>query len=107
MTWPRRVIVRAAQIQGEREAEARLTALTDASIAAGLKLGQEYVDPQAKRVSGGPYYSLAPLSLHRETLERVARPWLHTPDAVRRRRETEEAAMWEKAMQAMGAGVRA
>ncbi|WP_019585220.1 hypothetical protein [Deinococcus apachensis] len=106
MSWPRRLIVRAAQIQGERDAEARLTALTDASIGAGLKFGREYIDPDAKKTQGGAYYSFAPLQRHQAALERQARPWLHTPEAIRQRREAEEDALWDQAAQVMG-GARA
>lgn len=99
---PLRLIIRAAQIAGERDAEARLTALTDASIGAGLKFGREYIDPDAKTNAGGPYYSFAPLTRHREALERQARPWQWTAEAIRQRREAEEDAMWSKALETLG-----
>lgn len=91
MTWPRRLILRAAQIGREREAQARLDRLADLKLAAGLKLGQEYVDPKAKgRKPDDPYYTLKPLEQIEAALDRAARPWVHTPEAVQARLDWEQ-----------------
>lgn len=93
MGWPRRLILRAAEIQTQREADARLTALTDLSIATGLKLGMEYVDPKnpsGSRKADEPYHTLEPLAKHKADLDRVARPWAHTPEAVQARLDWEQ-----------------
>ncbi|WP_291428506.1 hypothetical protein [Deinococcus sp.] len=105
MQMPPRLISRAAEIHAEREAEARLNALDDASTAAGLKLGQRYVDPknpsgQAKK--GDPYYSLDPFNAHLRTIEKRARPWLYTPAAIRTRRELEEERRWQQVEKTLG-----
>lgn len=105
MQMPPRLIGRAAEIHAEREAEARLAALDDASTAAGLKLGQKYVDPknpsgQAKK--GDPYYSLDPFNAHLREIERRARPWLYTPAAIRARRELEEERRWQQTEKTLG-----
>ena len=93
MRMPPAQIARAAEIQGERDAEARLLALQDISLASGLKLGQSYVDPKnpgGKPKAGEPFYSLQEFNRHVENVEKVARPWLHTPALRRARREAEE-----------------
>lgn len=105
MTLPARLIDRAAEIHMQREAEARLAALDDASTAAGLKLGQRYIDPknpsgQAKK--GDPYYSLEPFNTHLREIEKRARPWLYTPTAIRVRRELEEERRWQQAEKTLG-----
>lgn len=103
---PLRLIVRAAELQGERDAEARLIQLTDVSLASGLKLGQEYVDPDAKPSGSRAHYSLARLQEHRTDLERRAYPWLHTPAAIKTRRQQEEEVMWARFAEVAG-GARA
>lgn len=100
MQLPPRLIARAAQINGERDAEARLATLSDLAIGAGLKFGQKYVDPKnpsGKAKRGEAFYSLDPFNRHSAALERLARPWEHTPARVRARREAEE----ERRMQAL------
>ena len=90
--WPPALIYRAAEIERERDAGRRLTLLQDTALSTGLKLGQKYVDPKgsAERNPNEPYYSLQPLQDAQRDLERAAFPWLHTPVAVRERREAEE-----------------
>ncbi|WP_177182979.1 hypothetical protein [Deinococcus reticulitermitis] len=91
MTWPRRLILRAAEIGREREAQARLDRLTDLKLAAGLKLGEEYVDPKGKgRKPDDPYTTLKPLAQFEDALDRLARPWMHTPEAVQERLDWEQ-----------------
>lgn len=99
---PLRLIVRAAELQVERDAEARLIQLTDVSLASGLKLGQEYVDPDATPSSSRAHYSLAKLQEHQIKLEKRAYPWLHTPAAIKSRREREEDVLWAKFAEAAG-----
>ena len=58
-----------------------------------VNLGTRYVDP--KNPNGGrkydePYTSLDPYLKDTEQLERIARPWLFTDEAIIRRREQEE-----------------
>ncbi len=96
--WPPALIYRAAEIEQERDAARRLVELQDIAIGSGLKLGQKYVDPgkpAGDLDTSEPHYSLKPLSEHQEALERVARPWLHTQEAIIRRREEEEEAMFD------------
>ena len=102
LRWPYRKIMRAAQIDGQRDAERRLARLRDHSIADGMEQGRVYVDPKNPPAAGDAYYDLKPYLAHAELLERLARPWHYAPDAVRRRREREEDAMWDKAMKLMG-----
>lgn len=101
MRWPYRKIIRAAQIEGQRDAEARLARLRDISVADGMDQGRIYVDPKNPPEAGGAHYDLKPYLAHAEMLERAARPWYYTPQAVRERREREEDAMWEKTMQVL------
>ena len=99
--WPPALIYRALEIQREREAERRLLELHDTSLSTGLKLGQRYVDPSNRvRQGNEPYYTLEPLIKMQQQLERAARPWEFTPEAVKERREAEEDrdfdAMWSE-----------
>lgn len=100
MGWPRRLIMRAAEIAAERDAEARLMALDDLSLASGLKLGQTYIDPgAAPRKAGDAYTTNAPLLAHRAALERRARPWLHppeTPEVTAARLDAEQDAAYDR-----------
>lgn len=105
MQLPPRLIARAAQIQGERDAEARLATLSDLAIGAGLKFGQRYVDPKnpsGQTRKGEAYYSLDPFNRHSTALERLARPWEYTPARIRARREAEEERRWQEAEKALG-----
>jgi hypothetical protein len=69
--------MRAAEIEGQRTAEARLTALEDLATGAGMKFGQEYVDPKAKpRKHDEPYVSVAPYNKYMDGLRKQAYPWL-------------------------------
>ena len=104
MTWPRRLILRAAEIGREREAQARLDRLADLKLAAGLKLGQEYVDPKAKgRKPDDPYYTLKPLEGVEKALDRAARPWAYTPEAVAARLDWEQDRSFDRLFAAMQA----
>ncbi|MVN86909.1 hypothetical protein GO986_09040 [Deinococcus sp. HMF7620] len=106
MAMPLALIARAAGIQGERDAEARLLVLQDISLATGLKLGQSYVDPKnpgGRPKRGEAFYSLEKFNDHVEHVEKLARPWLHTPAARKARREAEE----ERRMDAFERALRA
>ena len=104
MTWPRRLILRAAEIQREREAQARLDRLADLKLAAGLKLGQEYVDPKGqRRKPDDPYYTLKPLESVEKALDRAARPWAYSPEAVAARLDWEQ----DRAFSALFGGLQA
>lgn len=105
MQLPPRLIARAAQINGERDAEARLATLSDLAIGAGLKFGQKYVDPKnpgGKARKGEAFYSLDPFNRHSAALERLARPWEYTKERIRARREAEEERRWREAENALG-----
>lgn len=106
MTWPRHLILRAAEIERERRAQVREEFVEDLGIADQMELGRRYVDPEAKKSSGGAYYDLAPYHAHMDALARLARPWEYTPEAARRRREAAEDRMFDAFQQAAG-GLRA
>jgi hypothetical protein len=106
MSLPLRLIVRAAEIARMKDAQSRLSAITDASLAAGLKLGQKYVDPAnptGSRKSGEPYYTLEPLRKHQDALDAIAHPWRHTLELRVARRIAEEEADFRALEAAMGA----
>lgn len=96
MTWPRRLILRAIEIERERQAAQREAFLTDVGMGDQMDLGRRYVDPKAKKDAGGAYYDLSPFNRHRDALARMARPWEYTPEAVQERREAAEDALWQK-----------
>lgn len=106
MRSPVRLIIQAAEIKRRTDAQQRLAVITDTSLAAGLKLGQKYVDPanpNGGRKPGEPYYTLDPLRKHQDALETVAYPWLHTLEARIARRIAEEEADFDRLSAAMGA----
>ncbi|NTX99309.1 hypothetical protein [Deinococcus sp. JMULE3] len=105
MAMPDRLIARAATIEGERDAERRLTQLRDLSLAAGLKLGQQLVDPKNPSGRPGPgeaYHTLKPFNDHVEQLDQIAHPWEHTREARIARREAEEARRFDRIASALG-----
>lgn len=105
MAMPDRLIARAAMIEGERDAERRLSQLRDLSLAAGLKLGQQLIDPKNPSGRPGPgeaYHTLKPFNEQVEKLEQIARPWEHTREARIARREAEEARRFDRIANALG-----
>lgn len=96
---------RAAEAEHKRRARERLEFVDDTAQAAGLKLGQAYVDPKkpgGERKPDEPYYSLKPLQEYREQFEKIAFPQFHTLAARIARREAEEEAMYARLESAMG-----
>ena len=101
-----RMLIRALDVERKRRARARLEYLDDTSFAAGMKFGQEYVDPKnpnGDRKSDDPYYSLKRFQDYRDRLEDVT---LTEHDRLARRiarREEEEERDFAKLEAAMGA----
>ena len=93
---PLRLIHRAAEIERERQAAARLTTLQDAVIGTGLAQGKEYVDPgnRGDVDTSKPHYTFRPLQRHQDALDRLARPWAFTEADITARREAQEDAMF-------------
>ena|GEM_PF-3494158 len=105
-TWPPRLIYAAVSIQQQQEAARRVTALHDAALAAGLKLGRKWVDPTKARDdvdTSQPHYSIQPFLNHVQALERVAEPWRYTPGTLTQEREREEEAMFDRMFSAIRA----
>lgn len=101
---PYRLIVRAAEIEGQRDAGQRLNTLRDAAIGAGLKLGQKWVP--GKKETPDPnagHFDLTPLLEHQEQLDRLAAPWNHTPEAVERRKDAAQDAAFRQAFKSLQA----
>lgn len=106
-TLPPALLRAAIRIEEQRQYEARLDAVTDASIAAGLKLGMRYVDPKAKgRNPDEPYHSLDEFHQHRAFLEAHARPWtvrVETPEEREERLDREQDEAFRRAFGVMQA----
>lgn len=99
---PQRLLLRAAEIAGERDAAQRLARVQDGRIADGMKLGRTWVPGRKeKNDPDAGHWDLAPLLKHEEQLDRLARPWAHTPEAVERRLDAEQDAAFYRLFQAM------
>lgn len=88
---PPALLERALQIRREERAADRLRALDDTSIASGLTLGREHIDPNNRGgpKPGEPYVTHDGLKKHREMIDREARPWAYTEEALWQREEDE------------------
>ena len=104
MTWPYRLILRAAEIEEQREAERQHARLTLSAIADGMDQGRDYVpgknDPPADANSA--HYDPTPYRRTAEALLRRARPWEYTLDKLIARRMAEEEAEFDKFEQDIG-----
>ncbi|GGI75332.1 hypothetical protein [Deinococcus wulumuqiensis] len=99
---PYRLLLRAAEIAGEREAALRLARVQDGRIADGMKLGRQWVPGRKEKADpDAGHWDLGPLLRHEEQLDRLARPWAHTPEAIERRLDAEQDAAFHKLFQAM------
>lgn len=90
--WPTELITAAIDAARQREAERRLDAVEDLSMAAGLKLGSEYIDPKSKGKKAdpqAPYYSLERLQEHQALLRDRATGERDLAAARRRRRDAD------------------
>lgn len=90
--WPVDLISAAIEAAKQREAERRLDAVEDLSVAAGLKLGSQYVDPKSKDKETdpkAPYYSLDRLREHQDLLRARATGERDVAAARRRRRDAD------------------
>lgn len=94
---PYRLLLRGAEIEGERGAAQRLARVQDGRIADGLKLGREWVRGRKEKADpDAGYWTLAPLFRHEEQLDRLARPWAHTAGAIERRLDAEQDAAFRR-----------
>ena len=99
---PYRLLIRAAEIEGQRDAAARLSRVQDGRIADGLKLGREWVPGRKEKADpDAGHWDLSPLLRHEEMLDRLARPWAYTPEAIERRLDAEQDAAFRKLFAAM------
>ncbi|WP_104990862.1 hypothetical protein [Deinococcus sp. NW-56] len=102
ITQPFRLISRAAEIEGERDAEQQLHRLRLMAVADGMEQGKVYVpDPNDPPSKSRAHYNLQPYNQTLERLERQAYPW--AAEAVQRqRRVAEQEAKWQALREAMG-----
>lgn len=106
--WPYRLILRGITVGRQRRAARQLDRLRLTAVADGMDQGREYVDPEhpGGADTSKAHYTVKPYLRAERALEQAAEPWRWTEEAVRRRREREEAADFDLLERNLG-GMRA
>ena len=103
MGEPLRLIVRLAEIQGERDAAEKLTQLRHRALADGLELGRQYVpDPKDPVSKSKAHYKLTGFVDEVQALEAKAAPWVDWEAVRRGRRRKQNDEQWQQVYAAMG-----
>lgn len=106
---PRRLILRAIEIEDQREEARRYNFGEDLAMAAGTGLGKQEIDPKTqgkKRSPADPYVTFEPFVEHQRARFERAYPWLikqETPEEREKRLDLEQDLAFRRAFNAMQA----